>query len=402
MAGHNFKHLFTPLKVGNVTVKNRIISTGHDTSLSNGGAINDRLLAYQKARAEGGCGLIVLQVASVHENAHYTSHVLMATTDDCIPGYRRMAEMWRAHDCRIFGQLFHPGREMIEGTDGSFPVAYAPSAIPNERLHVMPRPLTRKIIDEIVRGYGEAAARLARGRHRGRRDRRQPRLSALAIPQPARQPARRRLWRQLREPPAFHPRGARVDPRPCRQRLRGRVAHLGRREGCRGPEGVRGARGDPGARSRRRPRLLQRHRRLIGDLRRRGPHRAADDRRERLCRAVRSDREGQRQKTGVRRRPHQPAAARRAGAGLGPGRSLRHDARADLRSGDGTQGRGRTARRCTRLYRLQPSLHRTFPSRLLDLLHPVSRERSRTPVRAAQTRHGAPQGADRRRRARAG
>jgi 2,4-dienoyl-CoA reductase-like NADH-dependent reductase (Old Yellow Enzyme family) len=160
MAGHNFKHLFTPLKVGNVTVKNRIFSTGHDTSLPTDGRVNDRLLAYQQARAAGGCGLIVLQVAGVHESARYTSHILMATTDACIPGYRRMADMGRDHDCRIFGQLFHPGREIMEGSDGSTPVAWAPSAVPNERFHVMPRPLTKRMIDEIVRGYGEAAARL--------------------------------------------------------------------------------------------------------------------------------------------------------------------------------------------------------------------------------------------------
>ena len=93
MVAHNFKHLFTPLKVGNVTVKNRIFSTGHDTSLPTDGRVNDKLLAYQKARMEGGCGLIVLQVAGVHDNARYTSHILMATGDECIPGYRRMAEM---------------------------------------------------------------------------------------------------------------------------------------------------------------------------------------------------------------------------------------------------------------------------------------------------------------------
>ena len=160
MVAHSFKHLFTPLKVGNVTVKNRIFSTGHDTSLPTDGTVNDKLLAYQKARMEGGCGLIVLQVAGVHDNARYTSHILMATTDECIPGYRRMAEQGRHYNCRVFGQLFHPGREVFEGTDGSTPVSWAPSAVPNERLHVMPRPLNKKMIDEIVRGYADAAARL--------------------------------------------------------------------------------------------------------------------------------------------------------------------------------------------------------------------------------------------------
>ncbi|MEX1108864.1 MAG: hypothetical protein WEC00_08145, partial [Dongiaceae bacterium] len=160
MPAHAFKHLFTPLRIGNVTVKNRIFSTGHDTSMPTDGTVNDRLVAYHKARAEGGCGLIVMQVAGVHDSARYTSHILMATTDECIPGYRRVVEICRQHDCRIFGQLFHPGREIMESSDGSTPVAWAPSAVPNERFHVMPRPLTQRMIGAIVEGYGTAAGRL--------------------------------------------------------------------------------------------------------------------------------------------------------------------------------------------------------------------------------------------------
>ena len=45
---------------------------------------------------------------------------------------------------------------------------------------------------------------------------------------------------------------------------------------------------------------------------------------------------------GVRRRPHQPAAGRGEDPRLRPGRHGRHDARDDLRSGDGEQGGGRT------------------------------------------------------------
>ena len=67
---------------------------------------------------------------------------LMAIADESIPGYRAVAEAVHAHGCRVFGQLFHPGREIMESQDGSLPVAYAPSAVPNERFHVMPAPLS--------------------------------------------------------------------------------------------------------------------------------------------------------------------------------------------------------------------------------------------------------------------
>ena len=155
-----FPHLFSPLKVGAVTIKNRILSTGHDTLLPRAFVVNEALLAYHRARAEGGVGLIVVQVSGVHETARYTAHSLMATTDDCIPGYRQLAEMLHGYGCKVFGQVFHPGREIMEGIDGSITAAYAPSAVPNERFHVMPVPLSKRLIREIVAGYGDAARRM--------------------------------------------------------------------------------------------------------------------------------------------------------------------------------------------------------------------------------------------------
>jgi 2,4-dienoyl-CoA reductase-like NADH-dependent reductase (Old Yellow Enzyme family) len=153
-------HLYSPFTIRNLRIKNRIMSTGHDTTLPTAFVPNDALIAYQQARAQGGVGLIVLQVAGVHETARYTSHLLMATSDDCIPGYRRLAEVCHAEGAAVFGQLFHPGREIMETAEGTAPVAYAPSAVPNQRFHVMPRAMSTAMIGEIVEGYGEAARRL--------------------------------------------------------------------------------------------------------------------------------------------------------------------------------------------------------------------------------------------------
>ena len=61
--GAAFPRLFTPLRVGGATLKNRIVSSGHDTVMADHGQISDRLIAYQEARARGGVGLIVVQVA---------------------------------------------------------------------------------------------------------------------------------------------------------------------------------------------------------------------------------------------------------------------------------------------------------------------------------------------------
>ena len=57
-AASAFPHLFSPITIGSVTIRNRILSSGHDTVMAVGGLITDQLIAYQEARARGGAGLI--------------------------------------------------------------------------------------------------------------------------------------------------------------------------------------------------------------------------------------------------------------------------------------------------------------------------------------------------------
>ena len=67
-----FPHLFSPFTLKSTEIRNRIFSTGHDTYLPEGGLPSEALIAYQRARARGGAGLIVIQVVGVHETARYT------------------------------------------------------------------------------------------------------------------------------------------------------------------------------------------------------------------------------------------------------------------------------------------------------------------------------------------
>ncbi len=155
-----YPNLFSPLKLRNITLKNRICSTGHDTCLATHTIPGEALAAYHRSRAEGGAGLIVIEVAGVHESSRYTADMILATDDRCIPGYRQIADACHDSGCVVIGQLFHPGREILAAPGGTAPVAYSSSATPNERFHVMPRELPKKILQEIVTGFGEGAARL--------------------------------------------------------------------------------------------------------------------------------------------------------------------------------------------------------------------------------------------------
>ena len=85
-----FPLLFSPYQLKSIEIRNRILSTGHDTYLPEGGLPSGALIAYQRARARGGAGLIVIQVVGVHDTARYTEALLMGTSDDCIAPFRRL------------------------------------------------------------------------------------------------------------------------------------------------------------------------------------------------------------------------------------------------------------------------------------------------------------------------
>lgn len=155
-----FPHLFQPLKIRGKTARNRIVSTGHDTCLPEHGTVTESYIEYQRRRAKGGVGLIVTQVAGVHETARYTSHLIMANSDDCIPGYRKLAEACHAEGALVCSQLFHPGREIMESANGMLAVAYSASVSPNERFRMMPRAMNVALLHEIVESYGAAARRM--------------------------------------------------------------------------------------------------------------------------------------------------------------------------------------------------------------------------------------------------
>ncbi len=155
------KHLFSPIRVGPLEIKNRILSTGHQTVLVTDGSPNDALIAYHEARAKGGAGLIITEIAAVHPTAFFTANTIAGYSDTCIAGYSRLADRLHRYETKVFGQLFHPGRE-VYGTheDGRKSVAYSASDSPAERYLVIPRPMSLAMIEEVIEGYASTAARM--------------------------------------------------------------------------------------------------------------------------------------------------------------------------------------------------------------------------------------------------
>ena len=152
--------LFSPIRVGAVTLKNRIYSSGHAEAMAENGRPGDRLTRYHEAKARGGCALTIFGgSSSVHPSSPAAAWKQIANHDDAIiPAYRALADAVHAHGCLVFTQLTHMGRRaQADGEEAD--VLLAPSQIP-ERVHRdVPHELEAEQIAELVRAFGEAARR---------------------------------------------------------------------------------------------------------------------------------------------------------------------------------------------------------------------------------------------------
>jgi 2,4-dienoyl-CoA reductase-like NADH-dependent reductase (Old Yellow Enzyme family)/thioredoxin reductase len=151
--------LLSPLLVGPVQLRNRIVSTAHQTTLVHEHLPTDDFVAYHEARARGGVGLIVLEATAVDPSGLLTPHTLAGYREDSTAGFARVAQAVRPHGTRLFVQLFHGGREQIASPPRT--PAISSSAVPSRRFHVEPRAATQADIEAIVDGYARSAANVA-------------------------------------------------------------------------------------------------------------------------------------------------------------------------------------------------------------------------------------------------
>ncbi|MGH3118063.1 MAG: FAD-dependent oxidoreductase, partial [Gaiellales bacterium] len=161
---YEFQALFTPVKLGPLTLKNRIYSSGHAEAMAEGGRPTERLRRYHEAKARGGCALTIFGgSSSVHPSSPAAAWKQIANHDDSIiPGYRALADVVHQHGCLVFTQLTHLGRRAQSDPEVSSALL-APSQIP-ERVHrEIPHELEAEQIAELVRVFGEAARRCRDG-----------------------------------------------------------------------------------------------------------------------------------------------------------------------------------------------------------------------------------------------
>jgi 2,4-dienoyl-CoA reductase-like NADH-dependent reductase (Old Yellow Enzyme family) len=148
-------HVLSPVTVGPARLRNRVAVTSHQTGLVHDHLPTDDLVAYHRARAEGGAGVLFIEATAVHESGLLTAHTLGGYLPGIVAGYQRLAGPVHRAGGRMFVQLFHGGREQISSSPR--PPAVAPSAVPTQRFHVEPRALTMREIRELLDGYTRSA-----------------------------------------------------------------------------------------------------------------------------------------------------------------------------------------------------------------------------------------------------
>ena len=159
--GEKFPHLFSPIRIGNIRMKNRIICAPTSPSMIDlNGHFTPEMIAYLEEKAKGGAGVVTYGEAIVH-SATGKSHNKQLQLDAF--GVRQgMTEAARAiHNAGAYAniQLSHGGMygglASVGGDVDTCKVAYGPShmQMPAGEVQEMPR----ELIYEIIESYKKAA-----------------------------------------------------------------------------------------------------------------------------------------------------------------------------------------------------------------------------------------------------
>jgi 2,4-dienoyl-CoA reductase-like NADH-dependent reductase (Old Yellow Enzyme family) len=161
----DFQYLFTPLKIGSMTIRNRIIFGPHVTNHWPNFTADEDVVAYYEERAKGGVGMIIISSTPIDENAdyfHFSQGALW--TDDVLPSLQRIADAVHRHDTKICIQMVHPGTHQNPDRDRLHRPPVSASSIPvTDKAWYVPKELEIEEIVEIEDKFAAAAERAKRG-----------------------------------------------------------------------------------------------------------------------------------------------------------------------------------------------------------------------------------------------
>jgi len=110
---NNYPNLFSPIKIGNMVLKNRIVHVPTDSSSSNAdGSVSERDIHHHAEIAKGGVGMLIVGATTPDsKTGRPTVTGLVADSDNFIPGLARLAKCIQRYGSKAVCQLQHPGRQ---------------------------------------------------------------------------------------------------------------------------------------------------------------------------------------------------------------------------------------------------------------------------------------------------
>lgn len=152
----HYKHLFSPIKIRGIELKNRIVFPAMGTKMATDDKfVTKQLIDYQVARVQGGCGLNFTEVCSVYAKAA-PKKFLAISEDRYIPGLKKLTTAIHEAGGKAGIQLWLGG--LAVGSDQSQMIVIpSPMPIPGTE-YTLPG-ASVEIIKEAVEAFGTAAKR---------------------------------------------------------------------------------------------------------------------------------------------------------------------------------------------------------------------------------------------------
>ncbi len=153
----SYPHLFSPIRIRNRTVRNRIALPATLTNYGSGHRVTERWIDFLAARARGGTGLIVSEIIAVDSAALAHGAIVTGYDDVNLEAFRRAADVVEGAGACLVGQLWHPGRQQLwHPTRSPMGVSDQPDPLSWTVPHVM----SSADIERLVEAFASVAARL--------------------------------------------------------------------------------------------------------------------------------------------------------------------------------------------------------------------------------------------------
>ena len=154
--------LNSPVTVGKITVKNRLVMPPMANEKAQDGLVNQQHIDFYTERCKGGhIGLVITEHSYVNIQGKAGKGQLSVASDDCLPGMKALADSIHQCSCTVFAQISHAGGAALTAVTGMVPVSASRVMMPRrQKEYDMPLRLDKEGIKQIVRDFADAALRV--------------------------------------------------------------------------------------------------------------------------------------------------------------------------------------------------------------------------------------------------